>query len=127
MECIALFASLYLGTLLYRGESSSILMGTFDTVIFSAVFLLILISVLTPGFFSQIKVISYMKQTFDQKAAGIIAATITMTLIVISNSGSLDARSVFVAAILSACIGISVTQVSLFSKYWRFLIRSGVN
>lgn len=58
---------------------------------------------------------------------GVLAALFTMSVIVFSNTGILDEKTVFAAAILSACVGLSVTQVGLFGKYWRFLIRSGVN
>lgn len=127
MECLSLLVCVYLGVLLYRGTPTFVSSDTIDSIIYSGIVLLLLISLLTPGFFSEANVINHIKKTFNEKIMGFLAALFTMTVIVLSNSENLDAKTVFAAAILSACVGLSVTQVGLFGKYWRFLIRSGVN
>jgi len=127
MECLSLLVCVYLGILLYRGTPAVVSPAPVDSIIYSGIALLLLISLLTPGFFSQVNVINHIKKTFNEKMTGVLAALFTMTMIVFSNAGNLDGKTVFAAAILSACVGLSVTQVGLFSKYWRFLIRSGVN
>ena len=71
--------------------------------------------------------INHIKKKYNEKITGVLAAFVMMAVIVFSNTGNLDSKTVFAAAILSACVGLSVTQVGLLGKYWRFLIRSGVN
>ena len=127
MECLALLVCVYLGMLLYKGTPTYVAPESIDSIIYSGMVLLLLISTLTPGFFSQVKVINHIKKTFNEKITGILAASFTMLVIVFSNIENLDAKTIFAAAILSACVGLSITQVGLFGKYWRFLIRSGVN
>tara|TARA_R110002072_G_scaffold3149_6_gene23498 strand:- start:29455 stop:29892 length:438 start_codon:yes stop_codon:yes gene_type:complete len=127
MECLALLACIYLGVLLYSGTPTYIPSESIDGIIYSGVVLLLLISFITPGFLSQTKVINHIQKTFNEKIGGVVAAVFTMLLIVFSNSENLEGRTIFAAAILSACVGLSVTQMGLFGKYWRFLIRSGVN
>ena len=127
MECLALLVCVYLGILLYKGTPTYVAPNSIDNIIYSGIVLLLLISTLTPGFFAQVKVINHIKKTFNEKITGISAALFTMTVIVFSNAENLDAKMVFAAALLSACVGLSVAQVGLFGKYWRFLIRSGVN
>ncbi len=127
MECLSLLVCAYLGILLYSGTPTLVSPETIDSIIYSGIVLLLLISLLTPGFFSQVNVINHIKKTFNEKITGVLAALFTMTMIVFSNAGNLDGKTVFAAAILSACVGLSITQVGLFGKYWRFLIRSGVN
>lgn len=127
MECLSLLVCVFLGVLLYRGTPTFVSPETIDSIIYSGIVLLLLISLLTPSFFSQVNVINHIKKTFNEKIVGFLAAFFTMSVIVFSNSENLDAKTVFAAAILSACVGLGVTQVGLFGKYWRFLIRSGVN
>lgn len=127
MECLSLLVCVYLGILLYRGAPTFVSPETLDSILYSGIVLLLLISLLTPGFFSQVNVINHIKKTFNEKIIGFLAALFTMSVIVFSNTENLDAKTIFAAAILSACAGLSVTQVGLFGKYWRFLIRSGVN
>ncbi|MFT5395993.1 MAG: hypothetical protein ACI85N_001182 [Gammaproteobacteria bacterium] len=127
MECLSLLVCVYLGVLLYRGTPTFVSSETVDSIIYSGIVLLLLISLLTPGFFTHVNVINHIKKTFNEKIMGVLAALFTMSVIVFSNTGNLDEKTVFAAAILSACVGLSVTQVGLFGKYWRFLIRSGVN
>lgn len=127
MECLSLLVCFYLGILLYRGTPTFVSPETIDSILYSGIVLLLLISLLTPGFFSQVNVINHIKKTFNEKIIGFLAALFTMTVIVFSNAEKLDAKTIFAAAILSACVGLCVTQVGLFGKYWRFLIRSGVN
>ncbi len=127
MESLALLICVYLGILLYKGMPTYVSPESIDNIIYSGIVLLLLISTLTPGFFSQVKVLIHIKKTFNEKITGISAASFTMIIIVFSNAENLNAKTIFAAAILSACVGLSVTQVGLFGKYWRFLIRSGVN
>jgi hypothetical protein len=82
---------------------------------------------LTPGFFYQTKVINYVRKTVHEKSPAVAAAIITIMLILITNSSELDVRTLFIAALLSACVGMIMSQFGLLSKYWRFLIRSGLN
>jgi len=127
MECLSLLICIYLGTLLYKGTASYVAYDSIDSIIYSGILLLIVISILTPSFFSQVKVINHIKKTINEKITGVLAALLTMTVIIFANTDSLDTKTVFAAALLSACVGLSITQVGLIGKYWRFLIRSGVN
>ena len=127
MECLSLLICIYLGALLYKGTGAYVAYDSIDSIIYSGMLLLIVISILTPSFFSQVKVINHIKKTINEKATGVFAALLTMSLIIFANTDSLDAKTVFATALLSACVGLSITQVGLFGKYWRFLIRSGVN
>jgi len=127
MECLSLLVCVYLGALLYRGTPTFVSSDSIDSIIYSGAVLLLLISLLTPGFFSQVNVINHIKKKSNEKITGVLAAFVMMAVIVFSNTGNLDSKTVFAAAILSACVGLSVTQVGLLGKYWRFLIRSGVN
>lgn len=127
MECMALVTSLYLGILLYKSESSPVAYESYNSIFYTALFLLVLISILTPGFFSQISVVSHIKKTFEHKVVGIVAASLTMLLYVLANIDNLNSKTLFIAAILSSCIGMCASQIGLLGKYWRFLIRSGVN
>jgi hypothetical protein len=127
MECLFLLVCVYLGALLYKGTPIYVSHESIDSTIYSGLFLLTLILILTPGFSSQIKVINYIKKTFNEKIPGILVALITMFILVFANIDNLDAKTLFAVAILSACVGLSITQIGMFRKYWRFLIRSGVN
>lgn len=127
IECLSLLFCAYLGILLYQGPSAKISSESIDSIIYSGTFLLFLIATLTPGFISQVKVINHIKKTFNEKITGVFAALLTMMIIVFANVENLDAKTIFAASLLSACVGLSITQVGLFGKYWRFLIRSGVN
>lgn len=90
-------------------------------------FLVILLSILTPGFFSQVKAIDKIKKSVNEEIKGLLSALLTMSIIVFASTSNMDSKHLFAAAIVSACIGLSVNKAGVLSKYWRFLIRSGVN
>jgi hypothetical protein len=128
LQCLALLVSIYIGVLLYQDTAtSSISVDIMDQSIYSGVFLIMLISILTPGFFYQTRVINYVKKSINERALGFIGALVTMTIIMFTNNSGLDSKTLFIAALLSACVGLLINQARLFSKYWRFLVRSGVN
>ncbi|MBL1140675.1 MAG: hypothetical protein D8M62_01435 [Proteobacteria bacterium] len=98
-----------------------------DRTFYSGLFLIVLLSILTPGFFYQTRVINHVKKSINEKALGVLGALITMMLILYTHTSGVDSKILFVAALLSAFVGLIISQASLLSKYWRFLIRSGVN
>ena len=127
LECLALLLSVYLGILLYKGTPTSVPLESIDRTIYTGLFLIILISILSPGFFSQVKIINKVNKSINESIMGLVVSLITMSVIVFTSNSSLDSKTLFTAAILSACVGLSVNKVSMLSKYWRFLVRSGVN
>lgn len=127
MECLALLLSIYLGILLYRGTPEIVTTESYDQLVDAGVFLLILVSLLTPGFFSQIKIIKKVKKSVNEIALGFTSALLTMLVIVFGNYSNLGTKTIFVAALLSACVGLSVTKLNTLGKYWRFLVRPDVN
>jgi hypothetical protein len=127
LECLALLVSIYLGILLYKDTTSYVSPELVDHSIYSGLLLIILISVLTPGFFYQTRVINKVKKSISEKTPGFIGALITMTVILFTSSTGLDSKTLFITALLSACVGLVINQAGLFSRYWRFLVRNGVN
>ncbi|GEM_PF-1562011 len=127
LECLALVVSIYLGVLLYKDTTTIIPLESIDHSIYSGLLLIILISILTPGFFYQTRVINKIKKSISEKVTGLIGAVITMMILLYTSSTSLDSKAFFIAALLSACVGLAINQAGLFSRYWRFLVRSGVN
>lgn len=127
LECLALLLSLYLGIMLYRETHSIVIAEPLDQQINSGVFLLILVSLLTPGFFSQTKIINEAKKTVNEFTVGIATALLTMLVVMFACYSSLGTKTLFLAALLSACIGLSVTKLRTLGKYWRFLVRPDVN
>lgn len=128
LEFLALIVSIYMGILLYR-DSITITLShdLIDRSFYSGLFLIMLLSILTPGFFYQTRVINYVKKAMYEKTPGFIFAFISMGIILLTSSAGFNPKSLFIAALLSAFIGLAINQLRLFSKYWRFLIRSGVN
>lgn len=128
LQSLALLLSLYIGLLLYQ-DSISIEASAevIEHLLYTGLFLIFLLSILTPGFFHETRVITYMKKTFHEKTLSFVVAAIVMIIILFFNSTGLDARFLFVAALISASIGIIVGQFGLLGKYWRFLIHSGMN
>ncbi len=128
LECLAILISIYIGLILYQDTASTTLsIESLDDSMFSGIFLVILLSILTPGFFYQTKVISHIKRTINEKTIGLIGAIITMTVILLTNNSGLDSKTLFISSLLSAFVGLLISQASVLSKYWRFIIRSGVN
>ena len=127
LECLALLVSIYLGLLLYKGTTTIIPLESIDHSIYSGLLLIILISILTPGFFYQTRVINKVRKSISETATGFIGALVTMVVILFTSSSALDSKTLFIAALLSACVGLAINQAGLFSKYWRFLVRTGVN
>lgn len=128
LECLALLVSIYIGILLYQDTTTaSVSIEFIDQSIYSSLFLIILISILTPGFFYQARVISHVKKSINENAFAFTGALITMAVILFANSSGLDSRTFFIATLLSAFVGLLINQARLFSKYWRFMVRSGVN
>ena len=128
LECLALLVSVYIGILLYQDTATtSVSIELIDRSFYSGVFLILLISILTPGFFYQTRVINYVKKSAKENVPGFIGALITVTVILFTNSSGLDSKTLFITALLSAFVGLLINQARLFSKYWRFMIRSGVN
>jgi len=128
LQSLALLTSLYIGILLYQ---DTVLMNESTEVaerfVYSGLFLIMLLSILTPAFFQQTKVINYLKKTIHDKTSSFIIAVVTMILIFFVNGSYLDTRMFFVAALMSSCVGVITGQFGLFGKYWRCLIRSGMN
>lgn len=127
LECLALLVSIYMGILLYQESTMSVSLEMIDRSIYSGMFLIVLISILTPGFFYQTRVISKVRKSINGKIGGFIGALTTMLVILFTSNSGLDSKTLFTAALLSACVGLVINQAGLFSKYWRFLVRSGVN
>lgn len=128
LQSLALLISLYIGILLYQdtvlmNESTEVV----ERSIYSCLFLIMLLSILTPAFFQQTKVINYLKKTIHDKTSSFVIAVVMMLLIFFVNGSYLDVRMFFVAALMSSCIGVLAGQLGLFGKYWRCLIRSGMN
>ena len=128
LQSLALLVSLYIGILLHR---DTVLIGVSDEIIqhslYSGLLLVLLLSVIAPGFFYQTRVISYIKKTLNEKTATFVIALVTMFSVWLINGSSMDARMLFITALISACVGMIGGQFKLLSKYWRFLIRSGMN
>ena len=128
LQSLALLLSLYIGMLLYQDALSIEVTNEFiERSFYSGLMLVVLLSVLTPGFFYQAKVISYMKKTIHDKTPSVAIAMVTMLLILFVNGSNLDARILFIAALISACVGMVIGQFGLLGKYWRFLVHSGMN
>ena len=128
LQSLALLLSLYIGMLLYQDALSIEVTNEFiERSFYSGLMLVVLLSVLTPGFFYQAKVISYMKKTIHDKTPSFAIAMATMLLILSVNGSNLDARILFIAALISACVGMLIGQFGLLGKYWRFLVHSGMN
>lgn len=128
LQSLALLFSLYVGVLLYQ---DAVLMNTSTEIAersaHSGLFLVVLLFILTPAFFYQTRTINHVKKTIREKMSGLATAVITMLLILFVNGSNLDARMFFVAALMSGCIGMLVGQFNFLGKYWRYLIRSGMN
>ena len=128
LQTLALLLSLYIGMLLYQDALSIEVTNEFiERSFYSGLLLVVLLSVLTPGFFYQAKVISYMKKTIHDKTPSVAIAMVTMLLILFVNGSNLDASILFIAALISACVGMVIGQFGLLGKYWRFLVHSGMN
>ena len=128
LQTLALLLSLYIGMLLYQDALSIEVTNEFiERSFYSGLILVVLLSVLTPGFFYQTKVISYVKKTIHDKTPSVAIAMVTMLLILFVNGSNLDARILFIAALISACVGMVIGQFGLLGKYWRFLVHSGMN
>lgn len=128
LQSLALLISLYIGILLY--QDTILMNGSTEVVersVYSCLFLIMLLSILTPAFFQQTKVINYLKKTIHDKTSSFVIAVVMMLLIFFVNGSYLDVRMFFVAALMSSCIGVLAGQLGLFGKYWRCLIRSGMN
>ena len=128
LQGLALLLSLYIGLLLYQDTLTIQATNEFiERSFYSGLILVVLLSVLTPGFFYQTKVISYVKKTIHDKTPSVTIAMVTMFLILFVNGSNLDARILFIAALISACVGMVIGQFGLLGKYWRFLVHSGMN
>ena len=127
LEFLALLLSIYLGLLLYQNTLDFVSLESFDQTIHSSFILFVMLLILTPGFFSQVKIIKKIKKSIIQLAVCIGVSVMIMSVIMFSNFSNLSSKTIFIAALLSACIGLSLSQLSVIGKYWRFLIRSGVN
>jgi hypothetical protein len=127
LECLALLVSVYLGLMLYQDEPVTVTLELMDRSIYSGLFLVFLLSILTPGFIYQTKVISHIKKSLNEKVYGLVGAILTMTIILYTNASQVDSKTLFIASLLSAFVGLVISQTSLLNKYWRFMIRSGVN
>ena len=128
LEVLAFIVSIYMGILLYKDTiTMSLSHDLIDRSFYSGLFLIILLSILTPGFFYQTKVINYVKKAMYEKAPGFIFAFLSMIINLFTNNAGFTPKTLFIAALLSAFIGLVVNQLRLLSKYWRFMIRSGIN
>jgi len=127
LECLAFLVSLYLATLLYQPSTVFVAIETIDHSIYLTLFLVILISVLTPSFFYQTRVIDKVRKSINGKIYGLIGALVTMSAIFLTSNSGLDSKTLFTAALLSACVGLLISQAALFSQYWRFLVRARIN
>ncbi len=127
LECLALLVSIYIGTLLYQGKTVSVSFEMMDRSFYSGVFLILLLSILTPGFFYQARVINNVKKSISGRINGLIGALITMFILLSTSNLTHDPKSLYLAALLSACAGIIISQTGFLKRYWRFLVRAGVN
>ncbi len=129
LELLALLVSLYMGILLYKKSTVTTFVSIelIDHTLYSGLFLIVLLSILTPGFLYQTKVINKVKKSIDGKITALIGALITMAIFLLTNNSVLDSKTLYMSALLSACVGLIISQAGLFTKYWRFLVRSGVN
>ena len=114
LECLALLVSVYLGTLLYKDRTAPISLEIIDNSIYSGLFLVILMSILTPVFFYQTRVINKIKKSLSEKTTGFIGALITMMLIMFTSSSGWDSKTLFIAALLSSCVGLAISQAGTF-------------
>jgi len=127
LEFLALLVSAYMGVLLYRVEVTAVSVELIDRSLYSGLLLIILLSILTPGFFYQTRVINKVKKSANMNVLAVTGALMTMLLLLLTNNSILDSKTLFISALLSAFVGLIISQAGLFSKYWRFLVRSGVN
>jgi hypothetical protein len=51
----------------------------------------------------------------------------TMLVLLFTSNLTLDLKSLYIAALLSACAGLIISQARILKQYWRFLVRAGVN
>lgn len=128
LQSLALLVSLYIGILLYQ-DTISMGLSTegVQRSVYSGLFLLLLLSILTPGFFYQTKVITYIKKTIHERTPTIAISIITMLFIMLINGSGMNARMFFISALMSASVGVIAGQFDLLTRYWRFLVRSGMD
>ena len=128
LQSLALLVATYIGLLMYQNTSSTLASTEITQQSYHlGILLIITISTLAPAFVYQTKVINYLKKTLHEKSFVFFVAVITMFVITLSQGTNLNVRTLFVAALISACVGLVVGQFNLLSKYWRFLVRSGMN
>ena len=128
LECIAILLSLYIGVLLYSDKTSAVLsVESVNHTVSLGMFLFMMLAILTIGFFSQVKIINNMKRTANDMILGLGVALLTMVATIFSHIQQLDLTVVFIALLLSVSTGLIVVKLSALSKYWRFLVRTGVN
>ena len=128
LQSLALLLCLYIGIMLYQNANSiSINSEIFQHSAYSGLLLIFLLSVLTPGFFYQTKVIGQIKKSLHDRTQALITGAVTMLLILLLNGSNMDIRTLFVVALISASVGMLVGQFGLLRKSWRFLIHSGMN
>jgi lysylphosphatidylglycerol synthetase-like protein (DUF2156 family) len=127
LECLALLVSIYMGTLLYQGQTISVSLELIDRSFYSGIFLILLLSILTPGFFYQTRVIDKVKKSISANISALLGALMTMVVLLFTSNLTLDLKSLYIAALLSACAGLIISQARFLNKYWRFLVRAGVN
>ena len=127
LECLTLLLSVYIGILLYHNNPEFVSTETVDRTVPMGLFLFLMLGILTPGFFSQLKIIHNLKKPVSDMVFGLGVGLLTMIAIIFSNYSNLNSRTVFIAVLLSASIGLISAKVTALGKYWRFLVRSGVN
>lgn len=128
LQSLALLLSLYIGILLYQDTNSmGLSTEVIQRLVYSGLFLLLLLSILTPGFFYQTKVITYIKKTIHERTPTIAISIITMLFVLLINGPGMNARMFFISALMSASAGVIAGQFDLLTRYWRFLIRSGLD
>ncbi|MCG8377873.1 MAG: hypothetical protein MI865_00190 [Proteobacteria bacterium] len=127
LECLALLVSIYLGILLYKGEVFSVSDALVDRTFTIAIFLVVLLMILMPVFNIQLEIIHKVKKSVYEYLPGVVVSLSIMSLIVLSNLEKLDAKMLFLSAVLSACAGSIINNFGLIGRYWRLLVRAGVN
>jgi hypothetical protein len=116
-----------MGLLLYKGAFTQLAYVSIDNMVYAGFLLLILLPITSPRFFSLARIRNGIKKILNEKLAGLVTASIIMSVFVFVNMANLDTKTIFVAALLSACAGFCITQAGVLSKFWRLRVRPNMN
>ena len=123
LECLALLLSVCTGIFLYYNATQFVTTEMVEQTMHMGPVQFIMLLILSPVLFSRVRILYHLLKSIRNVIFGIAISLLTMGVVILTNYSGMNSETVFIAALLSAGIGLVAYKSGLYDKCCYFLFK----